>query len=80
MNAKPFDGPLKSISFHIRYNMEIVDLRIVPEFLFTDVFFFYRCLEFFLFICFISEALTVDITNREKLKAPIYSPNISRYQ
>lgn len=40
MIAKPFDGPLKSIYFHVRHNMEIVDLHIVPEFLFTDVFFF----------------------------------------
>lgn len=30
MIAKPFDGPLKSIYFHIRYNMKIVYLRPPP--------------------------------------------------
>lgn len=41
MIARPFDGPLKSIYFHIRHNMKIVDLHISPWklllYCFTDV-------------------------------------------
>ncbi len=62
--------------------MEIVDMRIVPEFWFTDVF-FYTCLEMFFVNLFYFRSpykYLEDITNREKFKAPIYSPNISRYQ